>query len=89
MIEHELEPSSSATERASGVNDWPRPLGDSNLSPRVGVETNATFGVGEMTAAGLTKLLALLIALTLACAVAAGVTSNLAPPFADVSVDGY
>jgi len=89
MIEHGRQPSLGAAERASGVNDWPRSLGDSSPSSPVGAETNATIGVGGMTAGGLNKLLALLVALTLACAVAAGVTSNLAPPFADVSVDGY
>ena len=89
MIERELEPSSSATERAGGVGDWPHAVEDFTPSPGVRLEVHPAIGVGEMTAGGLNKLLALLVALTLACAVAAGVTSNLAPPFADVSVEGY
>ena len=89
MIEQRRQPSLSATERASGVNDLPRSLGNSSPSSRVGVETNATIGVGGMTAGGLNKLLALLVALTLACGAAAGVAVTLAPAPLDDNGDGY
>ena len=89
MIEQRRQPSLSAFERASDVNDLPRPLGDSSPSPRVGVETSATIGVGGMAAGGLNKLLALLVALTLACGAAAGVAVTLAPAPLDDDGDGY
>jgi hypothetical protein len=89
MIEQGRQPSLSSTEGASGVNDWPRSLGDASPSSRVGVETNAKIGVGGMTAGGLNKLLALLVALTLACGAAAGVAVTLAPAPLDDNGDGY
>jgi hypothetical protein len=89
MIEHGRQPSAGAIESARGLGDWARPLGDSSPSPRVGVETNATIGVGGMTAGGLNKLLALLVALTLACGAAAGVAVTLAPAPLDDNGDGY
>jgi hypothetical protein len=89
MIEHELEPSSSATERAGGVGDWPHAVEDSTPSPGVRLEVHPAIGVGEMTAGGLNKLLALLVALTLACGAAAGVAVILAPASLDGAGDGY
>jgi len=35
------------------------------------------------------KLLVLLVALTMACGAAAGITINLAPAFADDAIKGY
>jgi len=54
---------------------------------QVGIDT--PIGVGEMTGGSLNKLLALLVALALACGVAAGVTVKLAPPYSGDPGDGY
>jgi hypothetical protein len=47
------------------------------------------IGAGDKKGGDLNKLLVLLVAVTLACGVAAGVTMNLAPAYADGSGDGY
>jgi hypothetical protein len=79
----------SAAERPNGAGHWRRVPEDSDPSPDVGVETIATSGVGEMAGSGLNKLLALLVALTLACGAAAGVAVILAPASLDGAGDGY
>ena len=63
-----------ASERRNGVGDWGRAREVSSPSLRVLIEN---------------WLLALLVAVTLACGVAAGVTVNHAPAYADDSGDGY
>jgi hypothetical protein len=88
MIEQERQPSSTA-ERGDGVGDRRRAPEDSSPLLGVRVELDSSIGVGETKGGDLNRLLALLVALTLACGVAAGVTVNLAPPHADESGDGY
>jgi len=89
MIGQGRQSSLNDTERPNGAGHWRRVPEDSNPSPGVGVETIATSGVGQMTGSGLNKLLALLVALTLACGAAAGVAIILAPASLDGAGDGY
>ncbi len=72
----------SAPQRPNGAGYWPRVPEDFSPTPGVGGEIHSTGG-------GLNKLLALLVALTLACGAAAGVTVSLAPAATDDSGAGY
>ncbi len=69
-----------ATKRADGVID---------ANSGAQVEIHPTIGFEDVTGSGMDKLLALLLVLTLACGMAAGVTISLAPAYADRSGDGY
>lgn len=74
MIERASRFSSIAAGRAKG-----RRVLEDALSP----------AVAEMTAGGLNKLLALLVALTLVCGAAAAAAVILAPASVDSAGDGY
>ncbi len=77
---------SSASEQARGAGVWTR--GAEGYLPSSGArEVRPAVGVDE-TGSDLNRLLAVLVALMLACGVAAGVTVNLAPAYADDS-GGY
>jgi hypothetical protein len=47
------------------------------------------FGAPRVTELAMRKLLAILVVLTIACGVAAGITIALAPAYAGSSADGY
>lgn len=83
MIEQGRENSSDGAEREAGA--WGRvPVSSSGV-----IEIDPPIGAGDKKGGDLNKLLVLLVAVTLACGVAAGVTINLAPAYADGSSDGY
>ncbi len=83
MIEQGREPSSRGA--AGALRRVPVDL---SLSSGVQIRIDPPI-VGESKGGDLNKLLALLVAVTLACGVAAGVTINLAAAYADGSADGY
>ena len=89
MVDDRRQPSLSATERGSGVGDRRHAPEDPSPSFGVQVEIHPPIGVGETKRGDLNRLLALLVAVTLGCGVAVGVTVNLAPAYADASGDGY
>jgi hypothetical protein len=83
MTEQRRQPSLSATERANGAGDC-RPVPE-EYKPSAGAEVE----IHTPTGSDLSKLLTLLIALTLACGAAAGVAVNFAPAYLDGAGDGY
>ncbi|HZZ60796.1 MAG TPA: hypothetical protein VFE63_06440 [Roseiarcus sp.] len=83
MIEQGRDPSSDGAEREAGAWRWV-PVSSSGV---IGIDP--PIGAGDKKGGDLNKLLVLLVAVTLACGVAAGVTMNLAPAYADGSGDGY
>ncbi|HKN26961.1 MAG TPA: hypothetical protein VJY34_03400 [Roseiarcus sp.] len=89
MIEQRRQPSLSATEHANSAGEWRPILEESNPSPRAPIESYTRIRVGETTGGGLNKLLALLVAVTLACGAAAGVAVTFAPSSLDGAADGY
>lgn len=82
MTEQGRELSPGGGEREADARRIPgHPSGVTEIDPPIGVR--------ETKGGDLNKLLALLVAVTLACGVAAGVTMNLAPAYADGSAEGY
>jgi hypothetical protein len=81
MIEQGREPNGAESEAGSRRR--------TPVSPSGVIEIRQRVGVAETEGSDLGKLLALLVAVTLACGVAAGVTVNLAPAYTDNSSDGY
>jgi hypothetical protein len=87
MIEQGREPSSSGAEIEAGAS--PRIPVNLSLSSGVQIGIDPPIGVGESKGADLNKLLVLLVAVTLACGVAAGVTMNHLTAVAEDSGNGY
>jgi hypothetical protein len=83
MTEQGRGSSSRGAEREAGP--WRRV----SVNPSGVIGIDPPIGAGETKGGDLNKLLALLVAVTLACGVAAGVTMNLAPAYADGSAEGY
>ena len=79
---------SSATDRSSGGGERPHAHQDCAALPGPR-EHRQAIGIGDTSAGDLNVLLALLVALMLACGVAVAVTVNFAPAYADDSGDGY